>query len=167
MCGLPGSGKSTIARALADRLGAPRWDKDEVRHLLFPPALFEHGRTLNDACMELLYSALPSAFGAASTIIIDGRPYTTRAQRARARAAAREAGADALFVVCTAPLPELKRRVRADPHLAPDRDGGLVDRLAAEWEAFDGDAAVIDTAACTPADAVEACVRRVRERQAR
>ena len=164
MCGLPGSGKSTISRVLADRLGAPRWDKDELRDLLFPPARFEHGRTLNDACMEFFYKALPSAFTRTPVVILDGRPFTTRAQRHRARQAASEAGAGILFIHCTAPEAVLHERVGAGGHPAPDRDAALVDRLRAEWEPLEDDAVVIDTSRGTIAEAVEACVAGLRDR---
>lgn len=162
MCGLPGSGKSTISRALADRLGALRWDKDELRHLLFPPARVTPDRELNDACMELIYAALPSGFARAPVAILDGRPYATRAQRQRARQAAAQAGADILFILCTAPLSVLKLRVATEPHLAPDREPALLDRVSAEWEPFEEDAVVIETATTTTVQAVEACARHAR-----
>jgi predicted kinase len=115
--------------------------------------------------MELLYSALPPAFARVPAVILDGRPYTTRLQRRRARDAAADAGADVAFVLCTAPAPVLRQRVRSGPHLAADRDPALVERLSAEWEPFEGDAVVIDTGACTPAEAVEACLRGLRRPQ--
>ena len=40
--GLPGTGKSTLARALAERLGAAVLDKDRVRGALFPGALTDY-----------------------------------------------------------------------------------------------------------------------------
>jgi predicted kinase len=162
MCGLPGSGKSTIARALADRLRAPRWDKDEIRHLLFPPAIAEHDRPLNDACMELLYAALPSAFERFPVVILDGRPFATRAQRLRARRAAADVAADITFIHCMAPIPILKSRLETGGHPAPDRDAALVDRLAREWEPLEADAVVIDTGTGTAADAVEGCLLGLR-----
>jgi predicted kinase len=166
MCGLPGSGKSTIARALAERLGAARWDKDELRDLLFPPALVNHGREINDACMELLYAALPSAFARVPVVVLDGRPYAIRAQRERVRRAALDAGADILFLLCMAPGPVLRQRVATDAHVAPDRDAALLDRLAAEWEPFDDDAVIIDTGATPVAQGVEACLSEVHSRRA-
>ena len=40
--GLPGTGKSTLARALAERLDAAILDKDRVRGALFPGALTDY-----------------------------------------------------------------------------------------------------------------------------
>lgn len=168
MCGLPGSGKSTLSRALASRLEALRWDKDELRQLLFPPGVVAHDRALNDLCMELLYSAARHAFASdrarVPVIILDGRPYVEERQRRRAREIALEAGARIVFVLCAAPLAVLRERVQGAAHPARDRDAELVDRLAAGAEAFDGDEIVIDTAALPPDQAVRHCLRELRAR---
>jgi predicted kinase len=161
MCGLPGSGKSTVSRELARRLGALRWDKDELRQLLFPPEAVAHGRALNDFCMELLYAAARFVFAKDSPpggiIILDGRPFTRRAQRERLREAARQAGAGAAFIACTAPLEVLRRRI-AGPHLAPDRNAALLERLAAECDPFDDADITLDTSALSAKEAVSVCM---------
>lgn len=168
MAGLPGSGKSTLSRALAGRLGALRWDKDEVRHLLFPPATVAHDPGLNDLCMELLYTAARHALAGetprAGAIILDGRPFTGRAQRERVREVARQAGAALLFVMCSAPLDVLRQRILRDLHLAPDRNPQLLDRLAAEMQPFGDEAVIIETASTTPEDAVRLCLRELTAR---
>ncbi len=168
MCGLPGSGKSTLSRALAARLGALRWDKDELRHLLFPPGVVEHDRPLNDQCMELLYSAAREVFTSSTArvpaIILDGRPYLEERQRRRVREIARQAGARIALVLCTAPLGVLRERVRTDAHPARDRDAALLERLAIGTEAFEGDEIVIDTASLPPDQAVSHCLRELRAR---
>ena len=48
MAGLPGSGKSTVARALAERLPATVLDKDVIRAALFAPAHVEYSRVQDD-----------------------------------------------------------------------------------------------------------------------
>jgi predicted kinase len=40
--GPPGTGKSTLARAMAERLGAAVLDKDRVRGALFPGTLTDY-----------------------------------------------------------------------------------------------------------------------------
>jgi predicted kinase len=42
MAGLPGTGKSTLARVLANDLGGVVLDKDVIRAALFPAALIEY-----------------------------------------------------------------------------------------------------------------------------
>jgi predicted kinase len=168
MAGLPGSGKSTLSRALAAQIGALRWDKDELRHLLFPPQTVAHDAALNDLCMELLYAAVLHALATdaprVSAVILDGRPFARQAQRTRVREIAREAGAELLFVVCRAPLEVLRRRILADRHPAPDRNPGLLDRLAADMQSFDQEAVIIETAMTTSGEAVRHCLHELTAR---
>jgi predicted kinase len=147
MAGLPGSGKSTLSRLLAAELGAARWDKDELRELLFPAGTMTHDRALNDFCMELLYTAAAEAFRrGARVVILDGRPYREGAQRARAARVAADAGATILFVECTAPLEVLRGRVGFPGHIAPDRNEDLLESMAASWEPIQEKRVAVDTA---------------------
>jgi len=168
MAGLPGSGKSTLSRALAGRIGAVRWDKDEVRHLLFPPDRVAHDASLNDFCMELLYSAVRHALAAegprVGSIILDGRPFARQSQRGRVREVARQAGAELLFVVCSAPVDVLLGRIVRDRHPAPDRNPELLNRLAGEMQPFGDDAIIIETATTTPEEGVRHCLHELTAR---
>jgi predicted kinase len=163
MCGLPGSGKSTLSAVLSRELGALHWDKDAVRDLLFPPPL-PHDRELNDRCMELLYAALPAAFDRARppVVIIDGRPFAEHAQRDRAARAAADAEADVAFVLCAAPRDVLVERIRRGGHPARDRDEALIDRLAASWERFRHPVIELDTSRLSVDQAVSRCLHLLR-----
>jgi predicted kinase len=168
MAWLPGSGKSTLSRALAARIGALRWDKDELRHLLFPPQTVAHDTALNDFCMELLYAAILHALATktprVSAVILDGRPYAGQAQRDRVREVALEAGAELMFVVCSAPLDVLHERILGDRHPAPDRNPELLKRLAAGMQPFGDEAVIIETASATPEEGVLQCLRELAAR---
>lgn len=168
MCGLPGSGKSTVSRRLAQRVEGLRWDKDELRHLMFPPELVQHDRALNDLCMEMLYAAALRVFArqdaGASPIILDGRPFMERGQRERARAAAQQAKANIAFVLCTAPKEVLSNRILGDGHLAVDRDADLLGRLIEAADPFEGDEIVIDTAQMDVESAVAHCLQQLSSR---
>jgi predicted kinase len=165
MCGLPGSGKSTIARALARRVGALHWDKDTLRELLFPADRVVYDRELNDLCMELLYAAARSALATrAAMVILDGRPFAQERQRERAREAADQAGAASVFVLCSAPMDVLRRRIASDAHIAPNRDEVLLERLAIAFEPMTGNPIRIDTAAGSVYETVDQCIAGLQAR---
>ncbi|MEA2262671.1 MAG: hypothetical protein QOJ51_5496, partial [Acidobacteriaceae bacterium] len=55
--GLPGTGKSTLAQAIADRLGAAVLDKDRVRGALFPGSLTDYTTQQDELCMRAMLEA--------------------------------------------------------------------------------------------------------------
>ena len=57
MAGLPGAGKSRLARGLAVRLGGVILDKDRVREALFPGRLTDYSSEQDDLCMRAIFSA--------------------------------------------------------------------------------------------------------------
>jgi predicted kinase len=54
IAGLPGTGKSTLARALARRLPGTVLDKDSIRSSLFEPAYVEYSLSQDDFCGEVM-----------------------------------------------------------------------------------------------------------------
>jgi predicted kinase len=138
LCGLPGTGKSTLARALAPALDAAHLDKDVLRAALFAPGQIEHSREQDDLCCRLLYevAAWLLRTGRRRAVVLDGRTYLRAGQLDPVRALARDGGARLALVECTC-APELARaRLQQDvaqgAHPAGDRDPALHARLAAE-----------------------------------
>ena len=57
LAGLPGTGKSTLARALVEQLGGVVLDKDRVREALFSAPLTDYVREQDDLCMRAIFEA--------------------------------------------------------------------------------------------------------------
>jgi predicted kinase len=144
LVGLPGAGKSTLAELLARRLpGARVLDKDKVRHALFDPC--DYTSAERDVVFAAMLDAARYHLGRDRIVIFDGLTFSRRSQVAAAEAVAQEAGAFLAVLVCDVPLEVAIARVEgADDHLAANRDGQLVRRVAAEMEEPAGDYVTLD-----------------------
>jgi uncharacterized protein len=122
VCGLSGSGKSTIARRLADRLGFEWLRSDEVRKRLAGVAPAERlsesyaAGAYSSEFTEKTYSALLNEAAArlhgGAGVIVDAT-FGVPAYRAQALALAERAHVPALFVECVASHDEIVRRLTA------------------------------------------------------
>jgi len=135
--GLPGSGKSVLAAALADRLpGARVVDKDQVRHSLFAPC--DYSSAERDVTFSAMLDAASYHLGRARVVIFDGLTFSRASEVEAAEAVAAEAGGFSAVIVCDVPLGVAIERCDADAaagrHLAGNRDGDLVRRVAAGME---------------------------------
>ncbi len=136
--GLPGTGKSTLARALAERLGAAILDKDRVRGALFPDALTDYSAEQDQLCMRAMLEAAAylTQRRRAKYIFFDGRTFSTQGQIEEVLQAARQAGARwrILHVTCADAVAE-ERLARSDPgHPAKNRDPALYRRIKQHFE---------------------------------
>jgi predicted kinase len=92
MAGLPGTGKSTLARALAERLSGTVLSKDEIRHALFSGRDVEYTTEQDDFVMEVMLQAAqrilqkhPDRY-----VFLDGRTFSRNYQIERVIGAASE-----------------------------------------------------------------------------
>ena len=136
--GLPGTGKSTLARAMAERLGAAVLDKDRVRGALFPGALTDYTAEQDQLCMRSMLDAAAylTERGRADYIFFDGRTFSTRAQMQQVLLAAERAGVRwrILHLTCADEVAEA-RLARKDPsHPAQNRDPGLYRTIKRHFE---------------------------------
>jgi predicted kinase len=136
--GLPGTGKSTLARAIAQRLGAAVLDKDRVRGALFPGPLTDYTAQQDELCMRAMLEAATYLMerGRVPYIFFDGRTFSRQAQIEVVLLAAARAGAPwrVVHVKCADAVAE-ERLARSDPgHPAQNRDAALYRRIKQSFE---------------------------------
>ena len=136
--GLPGTGKSSLARALAERLSAAILDKDRVRGALFPGALTDYSAEQDQLCMRAMLEAAAylTERRQVEYIFFDGRTFSTQGQIEEVLLAAKQAGARwrILHVTCEDAIAE-ERLDRNDPdHPAKNRDPALYRRIKQHFE---------------------------------
>jgi len=143
--GLIGSGKSTIAEALADDLSCPIVDADRTRKHLLGAGETEpiHDRPwhggYDPSVTEAVYEEVLSR---ASTVLASGRPvvidasFRSRAQRQEARELARAHGVRFRFVECRARAQVCRERLIERARRPTQSDGRLAifDDFAASYE---------------------------------
>lgn len=142
LVGLPGAGKSTLARALAARVPDARViDKDQVRHALFAPC--DYSAAERDVTFGAMLDAARYHLGRGRVVLFDGLTFSRRTEVEAAEAVAADSGAFTAVVVCDVPvqvaIERCERDASAGGHLAANRNGDLVRRVASEMEEPPGD----------------------------
>ena len=153
--GLPGTGKSTLARAIAERLGAAVLDKDRVRGALFPGVLTDYSEQQDQLCMRAMLEAAAylTERKRVDYVFFDGRTFSKQAQIDDVLLAAARAGARwrIVHVTCADAIAE-ERLARTDPgHPAQNRDAALYRRIKQHFEPIPQPKLEVDTTSGTDA----------------
>src|SRR5258708_28704172 len=116
MTGLPGSGKSTLSRALAAALGGTVLDKDQIRAALFPPNDLEYSTEQDDFCMGIMLKVAGYIFrkDASRRIFLDGRTFSRRYQLDRATGFAEALGHPWRILECVCTQETARERLAND-----------------------------------------------------
>jgi adenylylsulfate kinase len=150
MAGLPGTGKSTIAREVARRTHGALLSKDEIRAALFSPEDIEYSAAQDDFVMEIMLEAAQFLLRKTPTrkMFFDGRPFSRHYQIDRVLAFARELAQPCTIIECTCSDESARRRldVERDPsHPAHNRTFALYLEVKGRFEAITYPKTVIDT----------------------
>jgi len=146
ICGLSGTGKSTVAAALGMRTGFTVLRSDAIRKQvagLQPEARMptaygtgiysaDFDRVTYEAMLRSARALLKSGRG----VILDAT-FKRRADRQKVSAMSSEIGVPVLFVECTAPLAEIRKRLAAREqslHEVSDANWGIFIKQQAEFE---------------------------------
>jgi len=127
MVGLPGTGKSTLSRALVERFGGFVIDKDLIRPALFGPSQIEYTVEQDDFCQHVMLETVEYLLRRKPTlsVFLDGRPFSRQYQRESVRAAAERMGTPLAVIECVADeataLARIRRDLESGSHLAANR----------------------------------------------
>jgi uncharacterized protein len=140
VCGLSGSGKSTVARRLADRLGFEWLRSDEVRKRLARVAPAErlaagaYSREFTEKTYAAVLGEAAARLHDGAGVIVDAT-FAAPAYRAEALAIAERAHVPGLFVECVASHDEIVRRLTARARRADEiSDAGVATYLRQRGE---------------------------------
>ena len=148
MAGLPGSGKSTLSRALAQALNGTVLDKDEIRAALFPSTDIEYSTEQNDFCMAIQLKVAGYIFRKypARYIFLDGRPFSRAYQLKRATGYAEAIGQPWKLLECVCSDETARVRLAGDQtHRAANRNYKLYLAVKTRFEEITLSKTVIDT----------------------
>jgi adenylylsulfate kinase len=151
MAGLPGTGKSTLARELAARLNGSVLSKDEIRHALFSPLDVEYSTEQDDFVMDTMLEAAAWILrkDPGRVLFLDGRTFSRRYQVERVLKLAIDLHQPWQILECICSEETVRRRIEsqasAGEHVAGNRTFDLYLDVKARFEPITFHKTVIDT----------------------
>jgi len=151
MAGLPGTGKTTLARELALRTGGRVVSKDDIRHAIFTSEEIEYSTQQDDFCMQIMLQTAGFLLSQdrSRLIFLDGRTFSRRYQIENVLTATASLHQPWRILECVCSDETAKRRIQeqaaASEHPAGNRDYGLYLEVRSHVEAITFPKTVIDT----------------------
>jgi predicted kinase len=155
MAGLPGTGKTTLARELAIRTSRHTrnivLNKDEIRHTLFRAEEIEYSTRQDDFCMQVMLqtAAYLLQLEPVRIVFLDGRTFSRSYQIENVLNAAAALHQSWRIIECVCPGDVAKERLQLQSteglHPAANRNFRLYLEVKARFEAITFPKTVIDT----------------------
>jgi predicted kinase len=160
MAGLPGTGKTTLAREVAARTAGRVLSKDEIRHALFLVDEIEYSPRQDDFCLEVMLGTAGYLLerDRSRFVFLDGRPFSRRYQidNVLNTAASLQQSWRILECVCSEEVARqrLEEHSALASHPAGNRNFQLYQEVRSRFEAITLPKTVIDTG-----EPLETCVQ--------
>lgn len=140
VCGLPGVGKSTVSRAIADRIGATVLRTDVIRKELFVDPTYTSAETV--AVYDELLTRAFEHLDVGESVVLDAT-FKTSERRIQARDLATQVGARFRLVRVSCDEDVLERRIRARDGVS-DADFDVHVEFRDRFEPVEMDHVVVD-----------------------
>lgn len=151
MAGLPGTGKSALARDLAVRTSGRVVGKDEIRHVLFAQDEIEYSSRQDDFCQRIMLETAAYFLqrNPARIIFLDGRTFSRRYQIDNVLRVAEDLRQHWRILECVCPDEVARKRLETaeieGSHPAGNRSYELYLEVKSRFEAIALPKKVIDT----------------------
>ena len=151
MAGLPGTGKTALARELANRTSGRVLSKDDLRHAIFAPGEIEYSTYQDDFCLQLMLETAEYLLrdSLAKEIFLDGRTFSRRYQIENVLTKASSLHQPWRILECACSEETARRRLESDAkhaiHPAENRDFQLYLQVKARFETILHPKTMIDT----------------------
>ena len=150
MAGLPGTGKTTLARELAQRTHGALVSKDTIRAALFSPEDIEYSVVQDDFVMEIMLETARFLLqnNPVRKVFLDGRTFSRRYQIDRVLQFASELSQPWTIVECVCSDDSARRRLDTEPdtsHPARNRTFALYLEVKARFDPIPEPKTTIDT----------------------
>jgi predicted kinase len=146
LIGLPGAGKSVVARAIEEQVGLRRVCRDAIRHAMFPQC--EYSFAEKRAAFRSLLLALEINCVLGHSSVLDGVTFSRRRDLLQVEGLARRYGFTPVVIYLDCPADVARARIAHDVatnrHLARDRSPETVTEVLVRFETPPASALVID-----------------------
>ena len=143
VCGLPGTGKTTLAKALAEGRGAVHISSDAVRVEALGKRTYSTEEKFG--VYGLMLEVAERLLGEGKEVLLDATFYK-RELREKARGVAEEAGTGFRIIECITEEGLLKGRVKTGGERGKsEADFGVYKKVRGEYEPVEGEHLVVDT----------------------